>query len=44
MNNEKQYIAFNQIIEHYKSQIILQQNLIFKPFFTKHTQLPTVCW
>lgn len=35
MNNEKQYLAFNQIIEHYKSQIILQKNLIFKPFFNK---------
>lgn len=44
MNNEKQYIASNQIIEHYKSQIILQKIQIFKPFFTKHTQLPTVCW
>lgn len=39
MNNEKQYIASNQIIEHYKSQIILQKIQIFKPFFTKHTQL-----
>lgn len=44
MNNEKQYIASNQIIEHYKSQIILQKIQIFKPFFIKHTQLPTVCW
>lgn len=29
MNNEKQYIAFNQIIEHYKSQIILQKKSDF---------------